>query len=209
MSNTLANLKASVPEFDLEAVLDNGINIERRWKQLLENFECCITFEGVTNQPNAPFKKKASVLAIGGQKLLELFSTLTPATDSYEAATTILTTHFMSKKNLIVERFKFFCIKPIDSNENYDHWITSLRTKVKDCEFDKMRDYEAIKLVITLHTHSEKLKSSSIQKDMDLAKLVSTAQSLELATKEIDFLKNNNLHFDTNIIRADTISDDR
>ena len=44
---------------------------------------------------------------------------------------------------------------------------------------------------------------------MDLAKLVSTAQSLELATKEIDFLKNNNLHFDTNIIRADTISDDR
>ena len=72
-----------------------------------------------------------------------------------------------------------------------------------------MGDDEAIKLVITLHTHSEKLQSSIMQKDMDLAKLVSTARSLELATKEVNFLKNNTLDSDTHTIGADTLSDDR
>ena len=148
------------------------------------------------------FKKKAALLAIGGQKLRELFSRLTPAEDSYEAVKTILTTRFMSKGNLTAERFKFFCIKPIDSNETYYHWMTRLRTRVKDCEFDKMGDDETIKLVIILHTHSEKLHSSIIQKNMDLAKLVSAAQSLELKNK-VNFLKNNTLQSDTHIIEED------
>ena len=52
---------------------------------------------------------------------------------------------------------------------------------MKDCEFDKMRDDE----VIMLYTHSEELQSLIIQKDMDLAKLVSTARSMELAKKEV------------------------
>ena len=62
-----------------------------------------------------------------------------------------------------------------------------------------MGDDETIKLVIILHTHSEKLHSSIIQKNMDLAKLVSAAQSLELKNK-VDFLKNNTLQSDTHII---------
>ena len=44
---------------------------------------------------------------------------------------------------------------------------------------------------------------------MNLAKLVSTARSLELVKKEMDFLKNNTLHSDTHTIGVDTISDNR
>ena len=82
----------------------------------------------MTDQLNAPSKNKATLLAIGGQKLRELFSTLRPAADLYEAAKTVLPTHFMSKTNLTAERFKFFSTRPIDSDETHDHWITRLRT---------------------------------------------------------------------------------
>ena len=109
MSNTLANLKACVPEFDPEALTDDGVNMERRWKQWLENFECCLTFEGVTDPEDGPSKKKAALLAIGGQKLRELFSTLTPEGNTYTQAINSLTAHFTAKKNLTAERFKFFC----------------------------------------------------------------------------------------------------
>ena len=78
-------------------------------------------------------QKKAAFLAISGQKLGELFSTVTPPADMYEAAMTILPTHFTLKKNLTAERFEFFCTKPINSDKTHDHWITRLRTKVKDC----------------------------------------------------------------------------
>ena len=82
----------------------------------------------MTDQLNAPSKNQITLLAIGGQKLLELFSTLRPAADSYEATKTILTTHFMSKMNLTAEKFKFFSTKPIVSDNTHDHWITRLRT---------------------------------------------------------------------------------
>ena len=95
----------------------------------------------------------------------ELFSTLTPQDDTYAQATATLTAHFTSKKNLTAEQFKFFCSKPIDRDETHDHWITRLRTKVKNCEFDKMGDDEAIKLVLTLHTHTQKnYKQQSFKK---------------------------------------------
>ena len=131
MSNTLVNLKLCIPKFNSEVLLDDGVIIERCWKQWLENFECCITFELVTDQSNGLSKKKAALLAISGQKLGELFSTVTPPADLYEAATSILTIHFKLKKNLTAERFEFLCTKPINSDETHDHWITRLRTKVK------------------------------------------------------------------------------
>ena len=162
-----------------------------------------------TDQANAPSKKDTALLSIGGQKLRELFSILILTADLYKAAKTILKTHFTSKQSLTAERFKFLCTKPIDSNETHDYWIIRLRTKVKDYEINKRGDDDAIKLLITLQTHSEKLQWSIIQKDMDLAKLVSTAWSLELAKKREDFLKNNTLHSNTHTIEADTISDDQ
>jgi len=39
-----------------------------------------------------------------------------------------------------------------------------------------MDDDEAIKLVITLHTTSKKLQAAIIQKDMNLAKVISVAK---------------------------------
>ena len=119
MSNTLANLKACIPEFDPEVLLDGKVNIGRRWKQWVENFKCCITFEGVTDQPDAPSKKKTAPLAIAGQKLRELFSTLTPAAELYKTAAIFLKTHFTWKNTLTAERFKFFYTKQIDSDETH------------------------------------------------------------------------------------------
>ena len=57
MSNTLVNLKLCIPKFNSEVLLDDGVIIERCWKQWLENFECCITFELVTDQSNGLSKK--------------------------------------------------------------------------------------------------------------------------------------------------------
>ena len=62
MSNTLVNLKVCIPEFNSEALLDDGVKIERCWRQWLENFECCISFEGVTDQSNSLSKKKLPFL---------------------------------------------------------------------------------------------------------------------------------------------------
>ncbi|CAB4025889.1 PREDICTED: uncharacterized protein K02A2.6-like, partial [Paramuricea clavata] len=113
------------------------------------------------------------------------------AGDTYKAAKDALTAHFSPKKNLTADRYRFFCTKPTSPEEIHDHWITRLRTKGKDCEFENMTLDEAIKLVVTLHIPSDKLQRDIIAKDMDLKTLIDSARALELAQREVTFMKQN------------------
>ena len=56
-------------------------------------------------------RKRAALLAVGGQKLKEIFKTLTPTDDSYQAAKECLNKYFKPQKNLTAERHKFLCMK--------------------------------------------------------------------------------------------------
>ena len=189
----LTSIKACVAEFKPEELTDSGKNLDRRWKEWLENFELVLDFEGVTDPTEGKSRKKAALLTVGGQPLREIFSTLTVAGDTYKDAKEALTAHFSPKKNLTAERYRFFCTKPTSPEETHDHWITRLRTKGKDCEFDNMTLDEAIKLVVTLHTPSDKLQRDIIAKDMDLKTVIESARALELTQREVSFMKQNTL----------------
>ena len=118
---------------------------------------------------------------------------MTVADSTYSTATAALTAHFTAKKNLAAERYKFFCTKPTSPEESHDHWATRLRIKGADCEFNEMDLNSAITLVMTLHTHSEKLQREIIAQDMDLKKVLATARSIELTNREIAFMKQHNM----------------
>ena len=78
------------PQIRPGSVLRSQVNIERRWKQWLQNYESLkVSLINLMHHP-----KESCPFDIDSQKLRELFSTLTPAADSYKAAKTILTTHF-------------------------------------------------------------------------------------------------------------------
>ena len=70
MSNTLANLRACVKEFDPEQTADL-INVAKRYEDWLENFEACADFEDVTVA-----KRKPALMALGGEKFRQLCKTL-------------------------------------------------------------------------------------------------------------------------------------
>ena len=120
----------------------------------LANFQFCLEFEEIKEETDAPTsRKRAAMLAIGGPKLRELFKTLNPEDHSYRAAKEVLDEHFAPQKNLTAERYKFLCNRPESTQESHSQWPTRLRTVVNSCEFGKMDDDEAIKLVMALHTH--------------------------------------------------------
>ena len=98
--STLANLKACVKEFNPDDFGDTQ-NVSKQWILWLENFEYCLDFEGVKEETTEegsdavpPSRKRAALLAIGGQKLREIFKTLIPADDSYQAAKECLNEYF-------------------------------------------------------------------------------------------------------------------
>lgn len=94
----LTSIKACVPEFKPEELSDTGKNVDRRWKEWLENLELVLDFEGVTDPAEGASKRRAALLTVGGQTLREIFSTLTVEGDTYKAAKDALTAHFSPKK---------------------------------------------------------------------------------------------------------------
>ena len=188
-SNALANLRSCVKEFSLDQI--EGTNHHRRWANWIENLEYCFAFEGIELED----KKKAALLALGGQALRELYKTLVEDTGSvrYKNAKKTLTDHCQGIKNLTAERYKFFCTKPISDQESHDHWVTRLKTKGRECDFDKMDLKEAIKLVVTLYTPLPKLQTAIIRDDMSFDNMMKAARAMELAEHEVEYMKSNNL----------------
>ena len=84
-------------------------------------------------------------------------------------------------------------MKTESPEETDGHWVTRLRSEARTCEFDKMNNDEAIKLVQTLHTHSTRLQKEIISKDLILTCALEYAQALELTDKEVTFRKNNSI----------------
>ena len=111
--STLSNLKACVKEFNPNDFGETQ-NISKQWILWPENFECCLGSEGVKEETAEegsdavpPSRKRATLLAVGGQKLREIFETLTLADDVYQTAKECLNEYFKPQKNLAAERYKF------------------------------------------------------------------------------------------------------
>ena len=183
-ANTLSNLRACVKEFNTEESSDPQC-IAKRFESWLENFEACADFEEVPDN-----KRKPALQTVGGEKLRELLKTLgVVATDDYKTAKDKLVAYYTPKKNTSAERFKFLNMRPESTEESHDHWVTRLRRKVKDCEFNNFNDDEAIKLVIMLFTHNTTLQRQIIAKDMDLTRTMEQARALELTDRELSKIK--------------------
>ena len=79
----------------------------------------------------------------------------------------------------------FSCTEPLSiyPKKTHEEWITKLRVKGIFCEFDKMTIDDAMKLVVILHTASEKLQRNITVKDTNL-KTVIDMRALELTQRE-------------------------
>lgn len=135
MAHALANLRSCVQEFQLQDHEETTSNIHKRWCMWVENLEYCFTFEGLDTVPtedgavSPEVKKKAALLALGGHQLRELYNTLEDTGTTYTEAKRKIEEHFKGSKNLTAERYKFFCMRPLSTQETHDQWVTRLKTK--------------------------------------------------------------------------------
>jgi len=65
---------------------------------------------------------------------------------------------------------------------------------------------EAIKMVVTLHTHFEKLQRDIIAKDMKFGDMMDAARAIELTSSEMTFIKENSLDPEVNRLSQDTFA---
>ena len=100
-----------------------------------------------------------------------------------------LKTHYTPQKNTSAERFKFMNMRPESAEETHDRWVTRMKVKMVDCDWDKFNNEEAMKLVIMLHTHNPTLQRQMLTKNLDFKTTLEQARLHELADKELPRIK--------------------
>ena len=163
------------PKFNVDG---NPTGLSTRWKQWRDGFDLYLTASAVTEVN----QKRALLLHCGGDRLQQIFNTLTEttdenATDEYKKAIYTLNEYFLPKQNKRFERHVFRGTRQ-EEGETISQYVTRLRVLSKTCEFHNIDD-ELVDQIIEKCTSSKLRKTLLKIKDLTIAKLLETAQILE------------------------------
>lgn len=112
------------------SVIAEPSTVAQRWKKWLSSFEHYITAVSISNE----VQKKAILLHVVGTEVQEIFATLNPVDDSYQAVINTLNGYFSPKANIRYERYLFRQCCQVQ-NESIDNFVTRLRKAAETCEF--------------------------------------------------------------------------
>lgn len=107
--------------------------------------------------------------------------------------------HFVPKKNVDFERYKFFTMRQM-SSETTDQFVTKLKAAAKQCEFDKLED-ELVKSMLTIGIGNEKLREKLLQNsDLKLEKAVELCIISENTKVQTEIMKAGKVQVQTSAV---------
>ena len=165
--------------------------IAQTWRKWKQSFNYFILASGVTN--NA--RQKAMLLHLAGPATQDIFHTLTPADNTYEAALNTLDTHFAIRKNVPFERSIFHKAKQ-NQGESTDQYITRLRQLSAHCEYTDVSDQICDQFIASCS--STKLRKKLLtESNLTLQRLIDIAKAEENASLHNRQIESNDLPGDS------------
>ncbi|XP_044748562.1 uncharacterized protein K02A2.6-like [Coccinella septempunctata] len=154
----------------------------RLWRQKFENY--LIASEVSKKDPKVQI---AQLLHYIGEEGMSIYNTFTFANEEEsEKLSTVINqfeAHFMPKKNLSYERFKFFTRKQLEG-ETIEQFATDLKNKAKSCEFGDLKE-SLIKDILTCGLQSQNLRERLLQDDQKtLEEAIQLCLSVESSRKQ-------------------------
>ena len=175
----MAKLLQNIPMLDAFHV-DNGSNLDRRWKIYREELELFLTASGITNDN----QKRAVLLHVSGKQVRDIFNTLSNVGNSYQDACERLDEYFLPKKNVIYERWhNSFHNSKQNTDENTLTYVTRLKTLSETCEYQNSD--EEVRDQFVFSCQDNKLREKLLQtKNLTLEKLLEVGKIYERAKQQ-------------------------
>ena len=144
-----------------------------RWEKWLARFEMYLVAKDITDAD----RKKAQLLILAGEKVYDIYDTLSDPADDYAAVKTKLDNYFKPLKDEAMSVFTFReeAQKP---GETVDQFVTRLKAQAKHCGFaDKDKE---IRAQVLQKTHNKKLRREVLKNPTwDLAAVLKEARAIE------------------------------
>lgn len=142
-----------------------------KWVQRLENYTTAINITGDA-------RAKALMLHMAGERVHNIYDTLSANDDDYAVTKQKLAGYFSPKKNVQYQAYVFRKSMQ-EPRETFDKYHTRLRMLAKNCEFANV-DSEIKTQIIQTCTSSRLLRKALREPDLTLALLLDYGRTLEL-----------------------------
>ena len=147
------------------SVSSDPSSVAQRWKKWLLSFDMYLKAVGVTKEE----QKRALLLHVAGEEVLEIFNTLTTEDSTCQSAIDVLTTYFAPKANIRYERYLFKQCKQ-QQNETVDTFVTRLKRLGDTCGYVDVNDMIVDQVIENSNSH-ELRKKLLEQSDLTLSKV--------------------------------------
>lgn len=160
-------------------------NLSENWKYWRQRFENYLVASEIGKKDEKV--QVAQLIHYIGAEGIRIYNTFTLAEDDKNKLEKVLQcfeSHFLPKKNLSYERFKFFTRKQ-GENEPMEHFITDLKNLALTCELQDLKD-SLIKNLIICGLTNEDLRVKLLDEDdkLDLDSTIQTCIRFENTKKQ-------------------------
>uniref|UniRef100_A0AAQ4Q6X4 Gypsy retrotransposon integrase-like protein 1 n=1 Tax=Gasterosteus aculeatus aculeatus TaxID=481459 RepID=A0AAQ4Q6X4_GASAC len=168
----MAGNTATLPPFDTET--DPG-SVGPRWNKWVQRFENYTTAMNITGDA----RLKALLLHIAGERVHDIYDTLSAEDDKYAETKQKLSGYFSPKKNVQYQVYIFRKMVQ-EPGENVDSYHTRLRMLARNCEFADVN--AEIKTQIIQSCASSRLRRKALREpELGLEELLDHGRTLELS----------------------------
>lgn len=171
---------SAVSDYRGLAPMDFSGNLSENWKLWKQKFENYMVASEIGKKDEKI--QIAQLLHYIGEEGFNIYNTFTYESDEDRNKVCVVIkkfdNHFLPKRNLSYERFKFFTRKQL-INESIEQFVTDLKNKARSCEFGELKD-NLIKDIFTCGLQNHVLREHLLQDDsLNLEKAVKYCVSVE------------------------------
>ncbi|KAL1438561.1 hypothetical protein MTO96_047921 [Rhipicephalus appendiculatus] len=167
------------------------------WKSFRQRFDLYLTVTGKKN--NSDEQKVAMLLMIAGPAVIDVYTTLdfgeaAPGADRSQVLSVVLEkldNYFAPRRNEVYSRYLLRCRKQ-EKDEPFDSFLTDLKTRAKDCNFEGQRD-KMIRDQVIFGIHNEDVRIKLLElEDSTLEKVAKACAVQESSAKQLKCVQTRN-----------------
>ena len=164
----------------------------RQWRQIWDSYEIVSHLKQNTDE-----YRVATFITCVGQDALDVFNGLAFENDQQRSDLNVILTlmekHFIGETNVIYERY-VFNNQNQESNESVDAFVTTLRSLIKSCNYDQLRD-ELIRDRIVCGIGSNTMRKRLLQESsLTLTKCLDICRAIESTDAKLKAMSTDEVH---------------
>ena len=168
--------------------LEETMNLDKQWKTWIQQFSLYLVAMNLKDEKDE--RKIALLLHYIGPDCLEIFNNFKEKDKiQYNLVVESFEKYFIPKKNIAIERHKFF--KHKQGDDSLDIFLTKLKTLANNCEFKELKESLIRDIFIcNMNNNNQIIRQRLLEEDdINLTNMIEKYKMIEITQENVQYLQ--------------------